>query len=147
MGESASNGPHAPLACSPHPGLIQIPVSLGELTDRLTILELKARHLSGDDRQRVIRERDLLAAVLAPLRAQVPPHLQRELAAVNGQLWELEDAVRACERRGHFGEPFVAMARNIYRLNDRRAALKREISQAGGSALVEQKVYGDGPRS
>lgn len=134
----------SPLDGAPLETLVQIPVSLGELADRLSILELKARHLGGEAHERVAKELALLDAVLAPLRPQVPEHLQRELAAVNGQLWRLEDGVRACERQGSFGEPFVAMARSIYRLNDRRAALKREISLAGRSALVEQKVYGDG---
>ena len=122
--------------------MIHIPVSLGELVDRLTILSLKVRHLSGDAQRRVLEEQALLEAIFEPLRQQVPEHLQRELAAVNGELWGLEDAVRDCEHRGSFGEPFVAMARSIYRLNDRRAALKRAISLACGSSLVEQKVYG-----
>jgi hypothetical protein len=124
---------------------IQIPVSLGELADRVTIVALKARHLQGEALAHVLREQQLLQATLEPLRAQVPEQLHHDLAAVNGQLWGLEDAVRDCERRGSFGEPFVAMARSIYRLNDRRASLKRAISLAGGSALVEQKVYGGNP--
>ncbi len=131
-------------AASALPG-IQIPVSLGELADRVTILALKARNLRGEALAHVLREQELLQAALEPLRAKVPEHLHLELAAVNGQLWGLEDGVRDCERRGSFGEPFVAMARSIYRLNDRRAALKRAISLAGGSVLVEQKVYGAAP--
>jgi len=123
-------------------GVIRIPVSLGELADRLTILALKVRHLNGDARCHVLQEQALLDAVFAPLRQQVPENLHHELAAVNAQLWQLEDDVRDCERRGVFGEPFVAMARSINRLNDHRAALKRAISLAGGSALVDEKVYG-----
>jgi hypothetical protein len=73
----------------------------------------------------------------------VPEPLQRQLAAVNAELWQLEDAVRSCERRSAFGAEFVAMARSIYRLNDRRAAIKRAISLAGGSTLVEEKVFGE----
>jgi hypothetical protein len=128
----------------PPPGVIHIPVSLGELVDRLTIVALKARHLSGDAQVRVRQELELLEAVYAPLRPQVPEPLQAQLAAVNAELWQLEDSVRDCERRGAFGESFVAMARSIYRLNDRRAALKRQISLSGGSALLEEKVYGKG---
>jgi hypothetical protein len=144
MGKSTPAG-HSAEPEPPTPaGLIRIPVSLGELADRLTILQLKAQHLSGDAQRHVLQEQAWLDAELAPLRALVPEHLHQELAAVNGQLWQLEDGVRHCERHGSFGEPFVAMARSIYRLNDRRAALKRAISQAGGSALVEQKVYGPG---
>lgn len=127
--------------------MIHIPVSLGELVDRLTILALKVRHLGGDAQRRVLQEQDLLLAVYASLQPQVPEHLHSQLAAVNAELWQLEDGVRDCERRGVFGEPFVAMARSIYSLNDRRAALKREISLLGGGALLEEKVYGGSSQS
>jgi hypothetical protein len=142
MGKSASSGQSAAMEPQAGQELVEIPVSLGELADRLTILQLKAQHLSGEALRHVLRETSLLEAVLEPLRPRVPEGLHQELSAVNAQLWQLEDAVRDCERRGVFGEPFVVLARSIYRLNDRRAALKRAISVAGGSALIEEKVYG-----
>jgi hypothetical protein len=61
---------------------------------------------------------------------------------VNEALWAVEDDVRRCERAGDFGERFVALARDVYRHNDRRAALKRRINDALGSPLVEEKHYG-----
>ena len=139
---AAASGPFFPC-----PGVIHIPVSLGELVDRLSILALKASHLSGDAQVRVRQELALLESLYAPLRPLVPEPLQAQLAAVNAELWQLEDGVRDCERRGDFGESFVAMARGIYRLNDRRAALKRQISLSGGSPLLEEKVYGGGDRT
>jgi len=129
--------------CSPVVPLIQ--VSVGELVDRLSILELKCAHLQGEGLEHVVRERDLLSAVFEPLRPQVPAQLQQELVAVNGELWELEDDVRVCERRGVFGAPFVTMARRIYQLNDRRAAIKRAISLSSGSSLIDEKVHGRSP--
>lgn len=122
--------------------MIQIPVSLGELTDRLTILTLKCRHLQGDALQHAQQEQSLLLEVFTPLATRIPEALHQELASINGELWQLEDGVRECERRGDFGSSFVAMARRIYGLNDQRAALKRAISIASGSALIDEKSHG-----
>lgn len=132
------NGPAGCAELSPAPVRCEIlmPVSLGELTDRLAILQLQARRIRGSGLEPVQRELALLQAVFEPLAAWVPERLQRQLVSVNAELWQLEDGVRSCERR----DAFVAMARGIHRLNDRRAAIKRAISLAGGSVLVEQQV-------
>jgi hypothetical protein len=122
-----------------------IPVSIGELVDKLTILALKQRHLAGEALAHVNREHALLQEVYVPLAAQVPPHLHRELQQVNADLWEVEDEIRASDRRGDFGDAFVALARRVYQLNDRRAAIKRAINLASGSGLVEQKSYANLP--
>jgi hypothetical protein len=122
-----------------------IPVSIGELVDKLTILALKQRHLGGEALAHVNREHALLQQAFIPLAAQVPPHLHRELQQVNAALWEVEDEIRACDRRGDFGDAFVALARRVYQLNDRRAAIKRAINLASGSGLVEQKSYANLP--
>ncbi|QVL52128.1 MAG: hypothetical protein KFB97_11725 [Cyanobium sp. M30B3] len=124
-----------------------IPVSIGELVDKLTILDLKQRHLAGEALAHVNREHALLQEAYLPLAAQVPPHLQRELQQVNAALWEVEDEIRACDRRGDFGDAFVALARRVYQLNDRRAAIKRAINLASGSGLVEQKSYASLPQT
>ncbi|MBW1881255.1 MAG: hypothetical protein JRJ84_23110, partial [Deltaproteobacteria bacterium] len=89
--------------------------------------------------------RELSALLAAWEGAGLPP--PGDLAAwprlheVNGRLWEVEDALRQQEADEDFGPAFVALARSVYRLNDERAALKRQISEATGSALVEQKSY------
>jgi hypothetical protein len=67
--------------------------------------------------------------------------LAGDLKAVNAELWRIEDELRDCERRGDFGADFIALARAVYRTNDRRAALKREINTLLGSELVEEKSY------
>ena len=69
------------------------------------------------------------------------PGLVAELATVNTALWEIEDAIRDCEREGRFDDVFVALARSVYRENDRRAAVKNRISRLLGSVLVEEKSY------
>jgi hypothetical protein len=125
--------------------MLLIPVSIGELVDKLTILSLKQRHLQGEALEHVNREHALLQEVFAPLAAGVPQPLHQELQLVNGELWEVEEAIRACDRRGDFGGAFVALARRVYQLNDRRAAIKRAINLASGSGLVEQKSYASLP--
>ena len=67
--------------------------------------------------------------------------LKADLAAVNERLWDVEDEIRLCEENGEFGERFVALARSVYAINDRRAALKREIDCLFNSAIVEEKGY------
>jgi hypothetical protein len=67
--------------------------------------------------------------------------LTEKLAAVNARLWDVEDAIRACEREGDFGPRFVALARSVYGENDVRAAIKRAINKLANSALIEEKSY------
>lgn len=118
-----------------------VPVSWGELIDKLTILELKhARLADAAARANVARERGRLAAIAAPVLAQVAP-LVAELRAINAELWEVEDAIRAEDAAGRFGDRFVALARAVYRRNDERARVKRRIDDLLGSELVEEKSY------
>src|SRR5262249_48853095 len=67
--------------------------------------------------------------------------LSAELKRVNAKLWDVEDAIRDCEARSDFGEPFIELARTVYRLNDERSRLKKAINLASGSRLVEEKSY------
>ncbi len=123
--------------------LVQIPVSVGELVDKVTILRIKARRIGADRRANVERELDLLGAILDRSLPQTEAiaALARDLEAVNVRLWDIEDGKRACERRQDFGPAFVALARAVYIENDRRAALKKEINLLTGSAIVEEKSY------
>ena len=122
-------------------GLIWIPVSVGELVDKLTILHLKCRHLSGAALEHVQAEQELLLAVLAEAAVPVEPGLKSDLQRVNAALWEVEDQLRIRERLGDFGADFVQLARQVYQLNDQRHQLKRAISASCGSALLEEKSY------
>jgi hypothetical protein len=120
-----------------------VPISIGELIDRMTILEIKAERIDDADKvANVRRELDLLAGVRggAALDGEVA-RLKQELRAVNELLWEIEDLIRACEREQFFGDEFIALARGVYKTNDRRSALKRQINELSGSAIVEEKAY------
>lgn len=121
--------------------MLQIPVPVGELVDKITILELKLLHLSGEALCHVEQEHQLLEQVFRSVSRHVPGDLHQQLREVNAELWQVEDDIRACERRGDFGPTFIELARSVYRLNDRRAAIKRGINLASGSALIEEKSY------
>ncbi|MDC7789171.1 DUF6165 family protein [Rhodoplanes sp. TEM] len=123
---------------------IVIAVSAGELVDKVTILEIKSERIGDPAKLANIRhELSVLTASLAPLLAAHPgvAPLKAALRSVNESLWQIEDDIRDCERHGDFGEAFVALARAVYRTNDRRAGLKREIDTLVGSELTEEKSY------
>jgi hypothetical protein len=119
------------------------PVSVGELLDKLVILQIKAERIENpQQRANVIKERDALTVVAEPYQAREGIEaVVGDLKAVNEALWELEDRIRDCERRKDFGGEFREHARAIYVTNDRRAALKKRINALCGSALVEEKAY------
>jgi predicted DCC family thiol-disulfide oxidoreductase YuxK len=117
-----------------------IPVSWGELLDKITILEIKTHRLrDGASVANAAHELALLrqaAGVLVGVAALVDG-----LRAVNTRLWRIEDLIREQERAGNFGPRFVALARAVYHENDERGRIKRALNQAMGSALVEEKQY------
>jgi hypothetical protein len=124
--------------------ILTIPASAGEVIDKLTILDIKlARIADPAKRANVAREHAALTAAWAAAVPHPAPlaALVAELREVNETLWEVEDELREHERREDFGPAFVTLARSVYRTNDRRAALKRAISEALGSTLVEEKSY------
>jgi hypothetical protein len=118
-----------------------IPVSLGELLDKITILEIKVLHLDGEGLGNVVQELSLLRQVLGDLALPLEQDRYLELKSVNQSLWTIEDAIRDKERQGQFDGEFVQLARQVYVQNDRRASLKRQINQAYGSELCEEKAY------
>jgi hypothetical protein len=124
--------------------LVTVPVAVGELFDKMTILRIKADRLSDPAKLANVR-REL--AELETVAAGVPasPELDAlvaRLQAVNDGLWDVEDGKRAHEREGRFDAGFIALARRVYVENDLRAAIKREINLLTGSTLVEEKSHG-----
>ena len=117
-----------------------IPVSWGELLDKITILEIKTHRLRPPvSRANALNELALLRQS-APLPHPVP-EFEAALLAVNTRLWRIEDLIREKEAVGDFGPGFVALARAVYRENDERARIKRAINTLLGSGLVEEKLY------
>lgn len=119
------------------------PISWGELFDKIAILEIKSERIVAPDAVANVRAE---LTLLQGVAAQAPAaggldDLRAELAQVNLALWEIEDAIREHEQVQDFGERFVALARSVYRENDRRAAIKRRINRLLGSQIVEEKSY------
>ena len=123
---------------------IRVEISVGELIDKITILEIKSQRIDDPNKQaNITRELELLRRVR---HQDVPgsPELEalaRELKSTNEMMWDIEDRVREHERNSDFGDEFIEQARSVYHTNDRRAALKRNINELTGSKLVEEKSY------
>ena len=124
---------------------VQVPVSVGELLDKLTILAIKLERIDDPaKRTNIDREHAALEAVVQAegLRAaEGVVALEQELRAVNEQLWRIEDEIREHERQQCFDHAFITLARAVYRINDQRATLKRRLNALTGSELVEEKSY------
>jgi hypothetical protein len=125
---------------------ISVPVSYGELLDKISILEIKAERIKDPaKRDNVRRELDALQATWSahPASRQDVGALRAALKAVNERLWVIEDQIRLKEKAQAFDAEFVRLARSVYFENDERADLKKRLNLALGSALVEEKSYED----
>jgi len=123
--------------------MIEVPVSWGELVDKITILQIKSDRMKDEAKlQNVRKELALLTDRLGANAGDAEvSRLTKALYDVNAALWDIEDDIRDCENAGDFGEKFVSLARSVYITNDKRADLKREVNLALGSGLVEEKSY------
>lgn len=124
--------------------MLTVQTSPGEFLDKLTILEIKSERMHDAAKlANVRRELELLRATWAasPLAARDVAVPVAALKAVNEALWDIEDRIRAKEAAQAFDAEFVELARSVYRTNDRRAEIKRELNVALGSDLIEEKSY------
>jgi hypothetical protein len=118
-----------------------VPISWGELLDKITILEIKTERLSSETaRANAANELGMLLAIAGPVMGGVSDIVAR-LKAVNESLWEIEDRIRDKERTGAFDAEFIELARSVYKTNDMRGALKRELNLLLNSDLIEEKSY------
>jgi hypothetical protein len=128
--------------------LIEAPISLGELIDKITILEIKALHIGDASKlKNVTHELNILNEKVDSLldasgKAKLAP-LKDALKAINQELWVIEDDIRDCEYVKDFSDKFIQLARAVYVTNDKRAKVKKDINLAFGSELVEEKSYKD----
>ena len=126
------------------PGLITAPISVGDLLDKITILEIKSERIDDPAKLENIRsELDLLRNVWLE-RGEPRPGLDEligDLKKTNERLWTIEDEIRDCERDRNFGPRFIELARSVYRTNDHRYELKRRINELAGSGIVEEKSH------
>lgn len=121
---------------------MRIPVSIGELVDKVTILSIKAQKIVNTEKLISIqKELDLLLNAMKHIDVSPDSEGFKSLMNVNSKLWDLENAIRMKERITQFDEDFIQMARAIYRLNDERTMLKRQINLKYHSELMEEKEY------
>lgn len=123
---------------------LSVPISPGELLDKLTILEIKRDRIEDEAKLANIRhEYETLYSVWSGAGFEAPEldGLRAELKRINETLWAVEDDIRQCEASQDFGERFVELARLVYQTNDQRARVKRAVNTALGSELMEEKSY------
>ena len=123
--------------------IINTPVSLGELVDKISILHIKNINIKDDEKLKLIREE------LELLNQTLNKHIKNNdiqnyldsLIEINSKLWVIEDDIRDCERNKKFDQTFIDLARSVYFTNDKRSEIKLEINKKFGSKIIEVKSY------
>ena len=123
--------------------IISIPVSLGELVDKISILHIKNINIKDNEKLKLIREE------LELLNQTLNKHIKNNdiqnyldsLIEINSRLWVIEDDIRDCERNKKFDQTFIDLARSVYFTNDKRSEIKLEINKKFGSKIIEVKSY------
>ena len=123
--------------------IINTPVSLGELVDKISILHIKNINIKDDEKLKLIREE------LELLNQTLNKHIKKNdiqnyldsLIEINSKLWLIEDDIRDCERNKKFDQTFIDLARSVYFTNDKRSEVKLEINKKFGSKIIEVKSY------
>ena len=119
-------------------------VSVGELLDKISILEIKQKNIKDEQKIKIISKE--LESLNYSLKKDVHitdeiKSLYEDLKKINIKLWNIEDGKRDCERNGDFGEKFIQLARSVYIENDQRAKIKNKINKISGSNILEVKSY------
>ena len=123
--------------------IVNTPISLGELIDKISILVIKEKKITDEKKNNLIREElTLLRKTLNETanNNSINNYLN-QLIDVNSTLWKIEDEIRDCEKNKKFDQKFIELARSVYITNDRRAEIKLEINNKFGSKIVEVKSY------
>lgn len=116
------------------------PISVGELFDKISILEIKQSNTDDPEKLTNI-DRELAELRQLAQDIAVPAELYEELKAINLRIWDVEDRIRLYESKRAFGMEFIELARSVYIENDRRAVVKRQINRVVGSYIIEEKIY------
>ena len=124
--------------------IINAPISLGELIDKISILQIKKKNIEDIEKQKLINaELAMLNKVLEKVlgnNSDIDEYLH-QLININTKLWKIEDNIRECERQNKFDKEFIELARGVYFTNDERSKVKLEINKKFGSKIVEVKSY------
>ena len=124
--------------------MIKVVLSVGELIDKITILQLKMKFIKNKEQlNNVNNELETLKPLLKENNLVTPKinKLFTELYEINLELWKIEDKIREKERQSDFSDEFISLARSVYHTNDKRADIKKKINMISGSELIEEKSY------
>ena len=121
--------------------IINVPISVGELIDKITILEIKKDKLKNLKLKNILKELSFLRAVLEKNSIFIPDEIYFQLKSINLKLWDIEDKIRIKEKNKEFDNEFIELARSVYLNNDRRSATKKELNIMFNSEIIEEKSY------
>jgi hypothetical protein len=123
--------------------IVNTPISLGDLIDKISILVIKEKKITEEKKNNLIREElTLLKKTLnEAINKNAINNYLNQLIEVNSTLWKIEDEIRDCEKNKRFDQKFIELARSVYITNDKRAEIKLEINNKFGSKIVEIKSY------
>ena len=120
---------------------VYAPISIGELIDKITILEIKKEHITGEKLKNIAKELQLLKDIIQDRNLKINVKLINNLQEINKKLWQIEDQIRTKEKKQLFDEEFIELARSVYLENDRRSYIKKEINLKYNSEIIEEKSY------
>ena len=121
--------------------IIHVPISIGELIDKITILEIKKDKLKNLKLKNILNELSFLRAVLDKNSIIIPDEIFLQLKSINLTLWDIEDKIRIKEKNKEFDNEFIKLARSVYLNNDRRSETKKELNIMFNSEIIEEKSY------
>ena len=121
--------------------IINVPISVGELIDKITILEIKKNKLKNLKLKNILKELSFLRAVLEKNSMLIPDEIYFQLKSINLKLWDIEDKIRIKEKNKEFDNEFIELARSVYLNNDRRSETKKELNIMFNSEIIEEKSY------
>ena len=121
--------------------IIFAPISIGELVDKITILQIKKERIKGKKLDHINNELNYLEEAVENNNLKIDTLILTNLKKVNMHLWDIENEIRIKEQKNEFDKDFINLARSVYTKNDKRASLKKEINLKYGSMLVEEKSY------
>ena len=123
--------------------IINAPISIGELVDKITILEIKKNKLQNSKLKNVLKELSFLRKLMEKHQIEITDDLFTQLKEINLTLWNIEDQIRIKEKNKVFDNTFVELARSVYFNNDKRAEIKKSINRLSNSEITEEKFYSE----
>ena len=123
--------------------IINAPISIGELIDKITILEIKKNKLQNSKLENVLKELSFLRKLMAKHQIEITDNLFTQLKEINLKLWNIEDQIRIKEKNKEFDNIFIELARSVYFTNDKRSEIKKRINRLSNSEITEEKSYAE----